>query len=361
MVRTLIATLVLLTLGSGPAWSQITREEIQEAFEGQWMARGPGEPSVFGLEVRDGRISLVTRCGKEVCESDPVPIDVYLNVETEDSLHALTATVRTDSAEMLVVATLLSPESLRIQTLTRSEQNGIEAGSWSESVLGQEVVLAYMAAEPVEFFLLPIFPLPAPRWTFQRDIPRSLGTTGGETFGVVYDRLERALIGAGVDQFGVYGIPQVNSDSIEGFAIVTRRERIDDTGKPANPRWGDERLPIELESFADFLSRLMDPGPGRYRVLVLITTAQWIQPTTEPPTGQQMENLLMSGGVRLPDELRPRRLRSSAHVTALIYEFYRASEDDEVRVLPTSQSDLSAIEHLVGAGLWREGLGGQNE
>jgi hypothetical protein len=111
-----------------------------------------------------------------------------------------------------------------------------------------------------------------------------------------------------------------------------------------------------MRSLVDYLRQLFDPGPGRYRVLVLITTARPIRSTSEAPTAERMEQMRRQGEDTIPDALRSRMLDLSARVTALIYEFYRPSEDDEVRILGESQSRLTAVDHLVGAGLWKEAL-----
>jgi hypothetical protein len=326
-----------------------------EVFEGIWAAGFEEEVEVLELAVFDGQAWMLSQCGAGYCESQAPVAFLRQKGARSDSLLAFTAKFTTDSTETVVLATLVDEFTLRVQTVTLFTDPAAEGGRWSEETLHlTRAVETAGPPEEIESFL-PVFPLPAPRWTLRYPIPDSLGTRGNEPLGVVYDRLENALREAGVVDFGVYGILHASSDSVEGFAIVSRQERIEEDGRPADPRWG-ERAPVEMRSLVDYLRQLFDPGPGRYRVLVLITTARPIRPTSETPTAERMEQMRRQGEDTIPDALRSRMLDLSARVTALIYEFYRPSEDDEVRILGESQSRLTAVDHLVGAGLWKEAL-----
>ncbi len=195
---------------------------------------------------------------------------------------------------------------------------------------------------------LPQFPWPPPSWTSRHALPVGLAIAGtDQTLGNVEDRMRAALGRAGISEWSVYGVGQ------DGFALATRMESIekDGTPKPGDARWSvaDPTL-AALEndrtfSLWDYLRVLFTAQRGRYRVIVLTITDRPVVPG-------EATGLPDPGAARLPADWRAKPLNPGATCTALVYEFYRASEEDETMLL--GLSSLLAKRHLARAGLWLE-------
>jgi hypothetical protein len=246
---------------------------------------------------------------------------------------------------VLTILTLTSSDILRVQTFT--PRDVAEPGLITEGLF-RRMETAAMAPDGD---MLPSFPLPPPQWTLRQHIPDSLVVVPGtNTLGGVFDRLVEALGAAGVTDYSVYGIPGFGSDSMMGFAIVSRSERISDNGRPGSPRWG-EPPPRRTVSLISFLKGVFSPNPGRYRVIVITVTPRFISPGDQP-TRENMEELAQEGAETLPARLGTRILDPFTRTTALIYEFYRSSEEDPLRLLGSADTVLTAVDHLIGAGIW---------
>jgi hypothetical protein len=167
-----------------------------------------------------------------------------------------------------------------------------------------------------------------------------------EPLGSIFDRLRGALRRADISEWSVFAVGG------EGFAIVSRLENIDDDGRPTPRRWSMDRFDARRPSFSvqGYISALFKASPGRYRVVVFVVTAWPVTASSGHVTPVTMENLLVSGAGDIPYELRITPLPRSGRCEALVYEFFRQSEDDSPTQVTASR--LSAIQHLAGAGLW---------
>jgi hypothetical protein len=160
-------------------------------------------------------------------------------------------------------------------------------------------------------------------------------------FGQVEDRLRAALQRGGFSEWSVYAVRQ------RGFAIVTRLETIERDGRPVTGRrWQatDPSTNAATRSFSlfEYLRALVSANRGRYRVIVLLVTDQAVVP------GEEGE-LPPEGAAELPREWRRKPLGPGYACNALVYEFYRASDEDEVVLVGMG---LPARDHIVRAGLW---------
>lgn len=195
-----------------------------------------------------------------------------------------------------------------------------------------------------------------PAWTLSYPLPPGVAISNEtEQLGRVFDRIREALSRAGI----VSGNWSAYAIGADGFAIVSRIEHIRDDGLPAEPRWNLDSRPDKKfpKSITEFLSSLVSANPGRYRVLVLAVTDRTLQSlrdeTAAPSTGQ-MQKLIRSGEDRIPNPIRNTVAGPSRRCIALIYEFYRPSENDPPRLL--TESTRTGPEHLHGAGLWPEAV-----
>jgi hypothetical protein len=191
---------------------------------------------------------------------------------------------------------------------------------------------------------LPQFPMPPPEWTLRTVLPSGLVVTReGEPLGDIFDRLREALSRAQIFDFTVYGIEN------DGFAVVARMESIADDGRPAADRWVQGVVRPAVFSIGDYLKALFTARPGRYRVIAFLVTPRTVTPGA--PADKDTLNRLWRGGAGdLPEDVRRIALPPSGRCEALVYEFFRATDDDPpVRV---ADSRLTGPQHLAGAGLW---------
>jgi hypothetical protein len=195
---------------------------------------------------------------------------------------------------------------------------------------------------------MPQFRLPPPKWTSRYVLPAGLVVRDqNETLGDAFDRIVEAFRHADITEWSTYAIGD------DGFAVVSRMEHIDDDGRP---RPGAERWEVQSVTtsrkfgLAEYLKLLFSAQPGRYRVIVFLVTEQSITSSTTPPTSDDMATTLAGGAGTLSPTMRKVVLRSSSKCEALIYEFYRPSEDD----VPQSvgNSTLLTVDHLALAGFW---------
>jgi hypothetical protein len=191
---------------------------------------------------------------------------------------------------------------------------------------------------------LPQFPMPPPEWTLRTVLPGGLVVArDGEPLGDIFDRLRQALGRAQIQDYTVYGIEN------DGFAVVARMESIGDDGRPAAERWVQGVVRPSVFSVGDYLKALFTARPGRYRVIAFLVTPRTVTPG-EPADKDTLNRLWRGGAGDLPDDVRKINLPPSGRCEALVYEFFRATDDDPpVRV---ADSRLTGPQHLAGAGLW---------
>jgi len=196
------------------------------------------------------------------------------------------------------------------------------------------------------------FGWPPPEPSAKVTIPRALLLAGvsdeNETLGTVGARLEAALIDAGYVEYGYQSI------GCSGFAMVTRMERIDETGRPVE---GEMRFaPPDARpdwSLTSYLQRLFFAPPGRYRQIVFAATdrAYDRDRLADAPTRDELEEMMAAADVTaLPEGMLERAFTRSHALHALIYEFKKGQADrDVVQLKP---SDLGGATHIQAAGIY---------
>lgn len=192
------------------------------------------------------------------------------------------------------------------------------------------------------------FPWPPPRWTTRHDLPPRL-FEGGRTLGDAFARLRDALVRAGYDEWGVYGLGR------DGFVVVARREVIDEAGEPIPPRWSEAE---EELSWGAYFRSLVFADPGRYRIIAIVVSPRPLRPGGTADEGA-LARMTLDGSRNLPPERAGTPLATGTQYVALIYEFYRRSEDSPIRLV--TRSRISSVDHLSRAQLWtrQELLGGR--
>lgn len=198
---------------------------------------------------------------------------------------------------------------------------------------------------------LPDFPWQPPEPSAKVTIPRAILLGGVEaddqTLSRVADRIERALGEAGYREYSYHAI------GCDGFALITRLERIAEDGEPVEG--ADRFAPPEQDaswSLSGYISRLFYAPPGYYRQIIFAATDEPYdrQNLAEAPTREELEEVLADGEDFLPEESDdvPFTRRHALH--ALIYEFEKGAEPEQVAQLNPSR--LGGSVHLNRAGIY---------
>ena len=196
---------------------------------------------------------------------------------------------------------------------------------------------------PPAEFQLPDFPWPPPTPSARFELPRRVLAPAEAQFAVA-EVLASALNRAGYSEYSFYRAPG-------GFALVARLERMreDGTAAPEDLRFlapGAE----EPFSLATYVRRLFFAPEGFYRQIVFVVTDQpFTTDASEQLTADEASRLLRSGANRLPDTYRARPFSPSHAVTALIYEFRKGRNDQDVTTLDPGR--LRGRTHLERAGI----------
>jgi Tetratricopeptide repeat len=188
--------------------------------------------------------------------------------------------------------------------------------------------------------ILPAFPWPPPAASAIYVIPRDIfrrNSTIGEVSSAIIAALERS----GYTERSFY------QTSGGGIAMVTRLERINEDGAPADSslRWPTD-FKTQSASLIDFLQGLFYASDGYYRVIVFILRDLPFRQSSKTLSPEEAQSLLREGANTLPRELAGLPFRKDSTCTAVIYEFL--SSKNEVEKV---QSPVSARQHLEKAGI----------
>jgi peptidoglycan-associated lipoprotein len=240
-------------------------------------------------------------------------------------------------------------EDARLETISYGQErpfcDGHDESCWAQNRRAHfEVVsLDYVPVPQTA----PVFPLHPPQWTSRSEILRSLVISTGDTvLGDIFRSLKDTLSKTGNE----WSICAVADD---GFGIVFRRENIKEDGHPEDGRnrW-DSDTHFPPKNISEYLRRLLTPQRTHCRVLVLLITPREITSLEKHLSVDQAQSLFDSGSATLWPELQAARVTHSTHCEALIYEYEARSEEAEVIPVDSSRSGLTALQHVVGSGLW---------
>lgn len=139
----------------------------------------------------------------------------------------------------------------------------------------------------------------------------------------VAGHVQEALARRGYSDMSWYIIPN-------GFAVVTRCERISDTGAPLDhPRFSSDIERIHEFSLRGMLSALFRAPRGRFRVLLVAVTSDpaSIVGRTDDRDGDTLTNLSRFGGFAIPEELNDSP-RNGHSAFILFYELSKRGDRD---------------------------------
>jgi hypothetical protein len=196
-----------------------------------------------------------------------------------------------------------------------------------------------------------LFPFPPPKASTYTEIKRGLliGQSSKEiSFADLNEKLQKALSTAGYVEKSYYQIP-------EGFALVTRLEKINEDGspKPEEMRWvrGEEKQ--QIFSISDYLKQLFTANPGYYRIIVFIVTSKpFSQDGKQTVSREEAMNWLNDGNNELSEEIAAKKFTSKHKCTALVYQFERPNSAKQETVLVTP-SPVPALYQLKRSGFFR--------
>ena len=194
--------------------------------------------------------------------------------------------------------------------------------------------------------VFPEFPWPPPRASATEVLPNSLINVVADstTLGDIDQWITSTLHSTGYFENSYLAVPG-------GFALVTRLEQIESTGESKNgpERWSLDPAPVPF-SITNYLESLFFGTPGYYRVIVFIITPYPFSQSDERVTPDLTHSWLADGFNRLPREVAHLNYTDSFATTVLIYEFARATENDQPSF--TYPGDLLSRVHLKRSGIW---------
>ncbi len=189
---------------------------------------------------------------------------------------------------------------------------------------------------------LSAFPWPPPQPSARVRLPRKPFLKAAN-LEAVSDLLISPLRKAGYWEYSFHSAPN-------GFAMVTRLERINEDGSAAaeNLRY---RRPSDKEPFSlsSYFKSLFFAEQGYYRLIVFVVTDNPFAATGKPIEETQALNLLRGGANALPPKLGEKKFSARYGIDALIYEFKKGPRDKQVTLLLPGR--LSPQIHFDKAGL----------
>ncbi len=201
-----------------------------------------------------------------------------------------------------------------------------------------------MAPPPPSASALPPFPWPPPMASSRIEIPMNLGSAGLKTNGQVDTRILAALTQKGYVQRAHYAVPN-------GFVLITRLEQINSQGIALNEPYRFSGSLPPPASLSSYLTGLFTSPPGYFRIIAFVITNADFNDVGNPLDEAAALDLL-NGPAALPGPFATRALPSGAKLTALIYEYQKASTSQSSRAIPI-HATVPAVTHLQRAGLWQ--------
>jgi len=149
-----------------------------------------------------------------------------------------------------------------------------------------------------------------------RDVISASLFSSQKTLGDVCNQITHCLRRSRYDEYRIFDIH-------DGFAILTRLERISDDGTPAvRDRW--TRQKIEPINITEYLKSLFLGTEGKFRVILFVITplANFKDNGTPILTPDNSDALFREGGVVLPP-IKSAQPFENKYVHVLIYQFYK--------------------------------------
>jgi len=224
-------------------------------------------------------------------------------------------------------------------------QIAVEEGQEVADRIRKTKSLPYTSAPMTEDITLPKFPWPPPACHARFELPKAV-FSARKTLGGVEDKLRAALEAKGYGQRSYFSVPN-------GFAIVTQLEQYngaDGSVRTGNTRWLDYPAKESFAGLVDYLTSLVMPQKGYFRLFVLVVTDQPFGGSAQRVSKEQATAWLGQGFNKLPNSLAELPFTTAYDVTALVYEFeVPESNRKPVQKCPTPR--FNAKTHLQKSGM----------
>ena len=117
----------------------------------------------------------------------------------------------------------------------------------------------------------------------------------------------------------------------EGFAMVTKMERIKDDASSEEPprRWDTEVEISKGFSLTKILRSIFSAEKGKFRIIAFVATPVAFSEQGNRPTESEAIGWLLVGASKLPDVIAQRPFTAGCEVHAMIYEFEKKDEEHE--------------------------------
>lgn len=135
----------------------------------------------------------------------------------------------------------------------------------------------------------------------------------------------------------------------EGFALVTRLERIraDGTPYPESERWCGDGIPIREFKLSQYVQTLSGAEPGYFRAIAFVVTPRTLLPGTQL-SGDERSGWLEDAWNRLPVAVSGYAYSPEYSCSAYVFEFEKGNAGARPRI----PGRLAALSHLKSSGLW---------
>ena len=197
----------------------------------------------------------------------------------------------------------------------------------------------------IESSAFPSFPWPPPIPSARMNISLSMLNAGKlkvSRLGDVSNLLKAALTRANYYEYSYFS-------AMDGFALMTRIEKIEENGKAANPgRWVVNQNDNPRMGFFDYIKSLFIAPVGYFRIIVFTIGSENFRFQNKFKRDDAIA-LLENGSTDLPPYLRNKPWNSNMQITALIYQFEKKSNQKEADFL--YPSTIGPDVHLINAGL----------
>lgn len=184
---------------------------------------------------------------------------------------------------------------------------------------------------------------PPPRFSDWSVLPREQLGTNQQTLADVYKRISGALSERDYQGQAIFEVP-------EGFALVTKVERIheDGTTYPAPERWTNVKL--SPKTWSDYMGALWVGPPGHFRLFMfVVSTRNDLQGSKEQLSEEDARALYLQGTRVLSRDIGDKSF-SNHNVHAVVYHFEKTNGVTKVAY----DDPLGAVTHLKQSGLWRQ-------
>lgn len=173
------------------------------------------------------------------------------------------------------------------------------------------------------------------------------------TLGGAAQALSEALNARGYADQKWFVVSHDGGTFLEGIAVMTRLERIDDSAKSVSTdRFSQEPFTPEIKSLTEYFQRLLSKSSkGRYRSFFFYLTFRPSPRQQAPPQVGEMNSVFFSGASGGP-AFEKMKIALPLACTAYVYEFERKAADGRAAFI--NNDAMSGQQHLVAADLWNQ-------